>query len=592
MSSCNTPARELEPADGLHPVQPTVLRNIHDEPPSSSSGFKGHPIFDNSSRFTARTSSAPTGVAENATTGQKYIFHWLSCSFQANDFGNWQKHIERHIVGVNWGEQSNLKLADTSLRVDSSSGTGEPERDGRSPQMEILGPSSFDTSESPGEAGANQKNFTMVPDHIRATNHRTVKEMTTETLGNQFLRETAARVRAYALQTVAKILHQQFAGYSLRFMNPSAAMDAEESSSGGELVASTEPGSPPSQQEGEGADDDDEEDEDNRKKRPRMSKSSLCTPCVRRYVCIYFANAMDSKDSQFLNVDLTRWQTECYRSGFETVTRVKSHLYIHHQWGCKKCYRNFPTAEAHYDHSHGDCQESTETAPVFLSREQISRLKSKKPVPGVDTEEEKWRSIFRLVFPDRENIPSPYWEAISLNCKRQHIDPSHLLNFLKRQFETALLTKELLKPLDQALLGLKIVWGNVVDAITENYPISENLNDMDMASWKTIFEDIVENTARSNTRNGESDPTPLLSTQRIVRAKVLVRLLMNLSKEPYLRLFQSPQSQTSCQAPCSDLISRSLMNFQLGQNRGNLTPLLESLWEATLRTWIKRPLDS
>ncbi|KAF3173328.1 hypothetical protein EYR41_009953 [Orbilia oligospora] len=466
---------------------------------------------------------------------------------------------------------------DTSLRVDSSSGTGEPERDGRSPQMEILGPNSFDTSESPGEAGANQKSSTMVPDHIRATNHRTVKEMTTETLGNQLLRETAARVRAYALQTVAKILHQQFAGCSLRFINPSAATDAEESSSGGELVASTEPGSltplqtvepgqgrsicnkrkAPSQQEGEGADDDDEEDEDNRKKRPRMSKSGLCTPRVRRYACIYFANAMDSKVSQFLNVDLTRWQIECYRSGFENVTRVKSHLYSHHQWGCKKCYRNFPTAEAHYDHSHGDCQESTETAPVFLSRDQISRLKSKKPVPGVDTEEKKWRSIFRLVFPDRENIPSPYWEAISLNCKRQHIDPSQLLNLLKRQFETALLTKELLKPLDQALLGLKIVWGKVVDAITENYPISENLNDMDMASWKTIFEDIVENTVRSNTRNGESDPTPSLVNSTNSASES--------TSEAAYESFQGTVSPTIPESTIPKLLSGSLFGFDKPQ---------------------------
>ncbi|KAF3308885.1 hypothetical protein TWF173_000620 [Orbilia oligospora] len=430
-----------------------------------------------------------------------------------------------------------INTKDPSLGVDNSSSAGEPKREdkiqkhvGRSPPLEILGPSPFYTSEPPGEAGANQKSSTIVSDHMTATRHRAAKEIIIDNLGNQLLCEATARVRAYALQAVAELLRQQLAEYSLRFTNPNATTNAGGSSSSGDFVSSTESGSrtslptaepsqgrsicnkrkAPSQQKDEGADDDDEDDEDNRKKRPRMSKSSLCTPCVRRYACIYFANAMDSKDSHFLNVDLTRWQTQCYRSGFETVARVKSHLYSHHQWGCKKCYRNFPTAEAHYDHSHGDCQESTETAPVFLSREQISQLKSKKPVPGVNTEEKKWRSIFRLVFPDQESIPSPYWEAISLNCKRQHIDPSQLLNLLKKQFETALLTKELLKPLDQALLGIKIVWGNVVDAIMENYQISENPNDMDMASWKAVFEGIVENTARSNTQNDESDPTPSL----------------------------------------------------------------------------------
>ncbi|KAF3159051.1 hypothetical protein TWF788_004037 [Orbilia oligospora] len=482
------------------------------------------------------------------------------------------------------GEFELIDTQHTISRVDNTTDTTNLEREGkiqkdvwRSPQLEILGPSPLETSERPGETGANQKSSTIVSDHIRAASHREAKEMAVDTLGNQLLRETAARVRTYALQTVAELLRQQFAEYSLRFKNPNATTDTGESSSSGEFVSSTESGSrtslptaEPSQgrsicnkrkatsrQEGEGTDDDDEEPEDNRKKRPRMSKPSLCTPCVRRYACIYFANAMDSKDSQFLNVDLTRWQTECYRSGFETVARVKSHLYSHHQWGCKKCYRNFPTAEAHYDHSHGDCQESTETAPVFLSREQISRLKSKKPVPGVNTEEKKWRSVFRLVFPDQENIPSPYWEAVSLNCKKKHIDPSQLLSLLKRQFETAVLTKELLKPLDQALLGLKIVWGNVVDAIMENYPISENPNDIDMASWKTIFEDIVENTARGTIRNGDSDPTPSLVNSTHTASE-------NSSEAAY-ESFQRTASPTIPESTILNPLSDSLFGFDKPQ---------------------------
>ncbi|KAF3272438.1 hypothetical protein TWF970_010064 [Orbilia oligospora] len=486
----------------------------------------------------------------------------------------------KHIVVLNMAVL--IRLQDTItcvLIVDNILDAAESGREnkaqkhvGRSPPLEILGPSPFNTSEPPGEAGANQKSSTIVPDHIRATSHRAAKETAIDTLGNQLLRETAARVRAYALQTVAELLRQQFAECSLRFTNPNATADTGESSSSGELVSSTESGSrtslptaelnqgrsiwnkrkAPSRQEGEGADDDDEDDEDNRKKRPRMSKSSLCTPCVRRYACIYFANAMDSKDSHFLNVDLTRWQTEFYRSGFETVARVKSHLYSHHQWGCKKCYRNFPTAEAHYDHSHGDCQESTETAPVFLSREQISQLKSKKPVPGVNTEEKKWRSIFRLVFPDQESIPSPF------------IKPSE-----EAIRDGAPDNQELLKPFDQALLGIKIVWGNVVDAIMENYPMSENPNDMDMASWKAVFEDIVENTARSNTRNDESDPTPSLVNSTNTASE-------SISEVAY-EFFQGTASPTILEStipnPLSDLL------FGLDKAQFNELPAWAEPWK-------------
>ncbi|KAK6518818.1 hypothetical protein TWF506_005953 [Arthrobotrys conoides] len=193
---------------------------------------------------------------------------------------------------------------------------------------------------------------------------------------------------------------------------------------------------------------------------------------------------MRSKDRDSLNLDLTRWQTECYRSGFGNVARVKyldvhrSHLYSYHQWGCKNCHRNFPTTEAHYNHSHGDCQESTETLPTFPSREQIGRLKSKKPILGVDTEEKMWRWIYRIIFPDLESIPSPYWEAIYLNCKRRHIDSFLLLDLLNRQFEMALWTRELLKPLEELLLRLKLLWAKWL--MLENYP---------MASLKAIFGD-------------------------------------------------------------------------------------------------------
>ncbi|KAF3292406.1 hypothetical protein TWF132_005787 [Orbilia oligospora] len=198
-----------------------------------------------------------------------------------------------------------------------------------------------------------------------------------------------------------------------------------------------------------------------------------------------------------------------------------------------------------------------ETAPVFLSREQISRLKSKKPVPGVNTEEGKWRSIFRLVFPDQENIPSAYWEAKSLNCKRKHIDSSELLNLLKRELETVLREKELFKPFNQALLVVKIVWSKVVDAVMENYPMSENPNDMDMASWKTIFEDIVENTARINTRNGGSDPTPSLVNSTNSASES--------TSEAAYESFQGTVSPTIPESTIPDLLSGSFFGFDKPQ---------------------------
>ncbi|KAF3194980.1 hypothetical protein TWF225_005589 [Orbilia oligospora] len=220
---------------------------------------------------------------------------------------------------------------------------------------------------------------------------------------------------------------------------------------------------------------------------------------------------------------------------------------------------SLPTAEPDDDDEEDEDnrKKRSQTAPVFLSREQISRLKSKKPVPGVNTEEGKWRSIFRLVFPDQENIPSAYWEAKSLNCKRKHIDSSELLNLLKRELETVLREKELFKPFNQALLVVKIVWSKVVDAVMENYPMSENPNDMDMASWKTIFEDIVENTARINTRNGGSDPTPSLVNSTNSASES--------TSEAAYESFQGTVSPTIPESTIPDLLSGSFFGFDKPQ---------------------------
>ncbi|KAK6499946.1 hypothetical protein TWF481_010302 [Arthrobotrys musiformis] len=453
---------------------------------------------------------------------------------------------------------------------------------GGSPRPEASVPSSFDTGEPPSEAGESQTRSTIVPDCARSTIHQATRGGTIDSFGNQLLRETAARVKVYALQTVAEVLRQKLTNYLLRFSNPNVTAGTGETSSSGEPVSSAEPGNQTPLQTAKvgqgqsvrkkrkpsgrrkGKDDENGEDEDNRKKRLRTSKPSPGTPCTR-YACIYFANAMKSKDTHLLNLDLTRWQTECYRSGFETIARLKSHLYSHHQWGCKKCYRNFPTAEAHHEHSHDGCQESTEIAPVFLSREQITRLKSKKPLSGVDTEGKRWRSIYRLVFPDQENIPSPYWEPISLNCKKKHIEPSQLLNLLKRQFEAVLLSKELLKPLDEALLGLKLVWGNVVDAIMENYPISENPSDADIASLKAIFENIMEDTTQSNTRNVGSDSTPSLVNSTNTTSETT----SDAAPEPFQRIASPTLTGTSILDPL----------VGLDNSKFSATSMLTELWK-------------
>ncbi|KAF3259765.1 hypothetical protein TWF128_003771 [Orbilia oligospora] len=379
-----------------------------------------------------------------------------------------------------------------------------------------------------------------VPGHIRTTSNRAAKEMIIDNLGNQLLCETTARVRAYALQAVAELLRQQLAEYSLRFTNPNAFTDAGESSSSGVFVSSTESGSRTSLPTAEpGADDDDEEDEDNRKKRSRMNKSSLCNPRARRYACIYFANAMDSKDKAIFTVTINGDVKIAIG-----IFPLPKHIMIIVTVTAKIKQRQHQSFYL--------VSKSVGSNPRSLFLESTQKRENGGPFSDLCS---RIRRIFlrHLTL----NFPVIDWEAKSLNCKRKHIDSSELLNLLKRELETVLREKELFKPFNQALLVVKIVWSKVVDAVMENYPMSENPNDMDMASWKTIFEDIVENTARINTRNGGSDPTPSLVNSTNSASES--------TSEAAYESFQGTVSPTIPESTIPDLLSGSFFGFDKPQ---------------------------
>ncbi|KAK6516003.1 hypothetical protein TWF281_004593 [Arthrobotrys megalospora] len=340
-------------------------------------------------------------------------------------------------------------------------------------------------------------------------------------IGESLIQETAARVKFYAIRRTIEIVRQKFLQHLLSLSRSSTGGGSSSNEATGPSTGSgtsedvsirdsrrkqLRNGKRKVRQSEEGDGDDDEADGDNnRKKKPRMASGSPGVPNPR-YACIYFASAMKSKTSNLSSLDLTKWATECYRSGFETIARVKSHLYSHHRYGCKKCHRVLASAELFHEHIEKGCNESTGDPPLYLSRGQAERLKSKKPIPGINTEEKRWSYLYKIVFEDQDAIPSPYWQAISLDCNRQHIDSfqqrDELFGLLKEQFEAAVDMKELSGPLIKALMEiLKEVWAKVVDTITEKYPVPEISGEGDPISWKAIFNDIVDQRTQNEAFN-------------------------------------------------------------------------------------------
>lgn len=109
-------------------------------------------------------------------------------------------------------------------------------------------------------------------------------------------------------------------------------------------------------------------------------------------------------------------RTSCSYPGFRNVSRLKEHLYRYHLLPprqCPRCCTTFETDQDLRNHlrSPHECEISG-SPPEGISAEQEKLLKSRKRTSHRMSEEDKWRRIYQIVFPDISNddVPSPYWE--------------------------------------------------------------------------------------------------------------------------------------------------------------------------------------
>ncbi|KAF4909610.1 hypothetical protein CGCF415_v005721 [Colletotrichum fructicola] len=107
----------------------------------------------------------------------------------------------------------------------------------------------------------------------------------------------------------------------------------------------------------------------------------------------------------------------CRAKAFPDTHRLKQHLYsVHRQKPhCTRCGEIFASnvgLEAHSRLTEG-CNLSQKICIEGFNSTQEEQLRSKKRQPNLRTEEDKWRNIFRILFPDCSNIPDPYYRTTS-----------------------------------------------------------------------------------------------------------------------------------------------------------------------------------
>ncbi|AEO70981.1 uncharacterized protein THITE_127193 [Thermothielavioides terrestris NRRL 8126] len=126
----------------------------------------------------------------------------------------------------------------------------------------------------------------------------------------------------------------------------------------------------------------------------------------RKFACPYFKR----------NPRKYRKWTSCPGPGWDEVHRVKTHLYRRHQLPiqCPRCWEVFKADSALQSHLQQDppcAMQEKGTLYEGFTKDQEKRLRSRKKThPGM-TDEDKWREIFMILFPDDDpnSVPSPYY---------------------------------------------------------------------------------------------------------------------------------------------------------------------------------------
>lgn len=148
-------------------------------------------------------------------------------------------------------------------------------------------------------------------------------------------------------------------------------------------------------------DDDDEEERNGQRRGPKTPRDSS-PPAERRLACPFFQRHPGKAPKA----------GSCVQSGFKGVSNLKEHLYRIHENDllCPRCYQKVDERDF-TDHVRA-CRivRPDEEHPILDGFDRIQKMKISDKMRGKTTEE-KWRAIYKILFPDDpdDTIPSPYW---------------------------------------------------------------------------------------------------------------------------------------------------------------------------------------
>ncbi|KAK1826624.1 hypothetical protein QBC39DRAFT_15227 [Podospora conica] len=168
--------------------------------------------------------------------------------------------------------------------------------------------------------------------------------------------------------------------------------------------------------------DERDDDDDVDRYRSSSSQSKRSSKPVKKYACPFRKH-----DPTHYNI---RDHELCAVRAWDSVSRMKEHLYRKHcKVHCARCKQTFKrSAELELHERSEGCQMRHVRCPADITAQQEKQLKSKRYSTRFQTEEEKWREVYRLLFPG-EDIPSPYPE-VGEDLKPLAPDSRNTMDFL------------------------------------------------------------------------------------------------------------------------------------------------------------------
>ncbi|PMD34500.1 hypothetical protein L207DRAFT_638973 [Hyaloscypha variabilis F] len=157
--------------------------------------------------------------------------------------------------------------------------------------------------------------------------------------------------------------------------------------------------------------EDDDQEQNNREERDPKRPRTLLSPPRNPDDSTKFACPYRKRDPRKYCVK--HWRS-CALTPQDTVARVKGHLYRHHRISpCQRCKVLFKDQNAVNVHLMQQiaCERKDIEHIDGVTTEIFEKLRSKKKAQKDQTEADRWKDIYKSLFPN-EMVPSPYFEEV------------------------------------------------------------------------------------------------------------------------------------------------------------------------------------